>query len=266
MGLHVALVAALAASSPLSSSGVGRRLAELVPQGHSFPGNNVSVNHLKHVLPLPKVHYSWALPPGQFESIDAVDGLLIDYARVSGALPLGAHADWGAAPGCGAAEGKPPCASRKARTAMVVDACHRASLVPPPLGRPAPPVINLNFSPWYEKFKGRNASSTEGEAAELAMWRASLAEVKGWIAEANSQLGSEVRVGAICMDSEKFGYSPTTEGSGDKAAIRRKNGKCGRSLCVFFWKSKMRWLRRADLQRQPRRLPGPLHEYHFLRL
>ena len=86
MGRHVALLAALAASSPLSSSsGVGR-LAELVPQGHSFPGNNVSVNHLKHALPLPKVHYSWALPPGQFESIDVVDKLLVDYGRVVGAL------------------------------------------------------------------------------------------------------------------------------------------------------------------------------------
>ena len=80
-----------------------------------------------------------------------MDSLLLDYARVAGAVPLGSHADWGAAPGCGAAQHKPPCANRKARTTMAVTACHRAALVLPPLGRPttSPPCINLNFSPWY---------------------------------------------------------------------------------------------------------------------
>lgn len=42
----------------------------------AFLGNNVSVNFLKAALPLPKVHYSWAFPPEQFQDIDAVDSEL----------------------------------------------------------------------------------------------------------------------------------------------------------------------------------------------
>lgn len=105
---------------------------------------------------------------------------------------------------------------------MAVDACHRASLVPPPLGRGelSTPSISLNFSPWYSKFKGgRNASSTNGEQAELDLWTANLGEVKQWIAAANKGLGSTVRVGAVLMDSEQFSYSPTTDSLAVKAAV-----------------------------------------------
>lgn len=109
---------------------------------------------------------------------------------------------------------------------MAVEACHRASLVPPPLGRgdASQPSIVLNFSPWYSKFKGgTNASSTVGEQAELDLWNTSLAEVKGWIAQSNRELGAAVAVGAVALDSEQFAYSPTTQTLLDKAAVRRKN-------------------------------------------
>jgi hypothetical protein len=166
--LLIVVLAAETAAAPL-------RLSELVsPEAAVFPGNNVSVNYLKGALPLPKIHYSWAFPPAQFEQLAAVDSLLVDYARVAGAVPLGSHADWGSASGCGAPK-SPPCANRQARTRMAVQACHQASLVKPPLGRPAdsPPQINLNFSPWYGPFAGgRNASSTEGEVRETPCFRA----------------------------------------------------------------------------------------------
>jgi hypothetical protein len=109
---------------------------------------------------------------------------------------------------------------------MAVAACQRASLVKAPLGRPkdSPPCINLNFSPWYGPFRGkRNASSTDGEQAELDQWHASLTEVKGWISEANKQMGAAVEVCGVCMDSEQFAYSPTTDPPAVKAAVRRKN-------------------------------------------
>ena len=89
---------------------------------------------------------------------------------------------------------------------MAVEACHRASLVPPPLGRgdASQPSIALNFSPWYSRFKGgTNASSTVGEQAELDLWNTSLAEVKGWIAQSNRELGAAVAVGAVALDSEQ---------------------------------------------------------------
>ena len=51
----------------------------------AFRVNNVSVNYLKEALPLPKVHYSWAFPPEQFQDVDAVDGDSIesDHNRLS---------------------------------------------------------------------------------------------------------------------------------------------------------------------------------------
>ena len=61
------------------------------------------------------------------------------------------------------------------------------------------------------------------QAAELAKWQASLAEVKGWIQAANKEFGSDVRVGAVAMDSEQFSYSPTTDPPSVKSAVRRKN-------------------------------------------
>ena len=87
--------------------------------------------------------------------------------------------------------------------------------MPPPLGRApdSPPCINLNFSPWYGPGRSatRNASDTHGEQAELDEWRLSLTEVKGWIADANRQLGSRVEVCAVCMDSEQYNWSPTVQ-------------------------------------------------------
>ena len=237
----VALVSITLSSGSLKTDDASAqrpRLADLVPhhchkQGDQWTssGNNVSKNFLKHALPLPKMHFSWAFPPGQFASASAVESLLVDYARVAGAVPLGAHADWGGGASCGAAQHKPPCANRKARTAMAVEACHKASLVPPPLGRPkdSPPCINLNFSPWYGPGRSatRNASDTDGEQAELEEWRLSLTEVKGWIDQENKNLGSKVSVCAVCMDSEQYNWSPAVQppvdGSSTRAAVRRKN-------------------------------------------
>ena len=54
----------------------------------AFLGNNVSVNFLKAVLPLQKVHYSWAFPPEQFQDIDAVDS---EPTCLRSALRLVAH-------------------------------------------------------------------------------------------------------------------------------------------------------------------------------
>lgn len=180
------------------------------------PANNVSLNHLKTLLPLPKVHHSWMLPAGQFASVDAADSVLVDYARITGSVPICLVTNCGDWPG-NAAE----------RVATAVEACHRAGLVPPPLGRPegtsSAPSLAVNFSPWYSLFKGSNASSTEGEAAELELWRTAFVQLKGWIASANAMLNSTVKVSAVMMDSEKFNFNPVSASAAMKTAIRRKN-------------------------------------------
>ena len=175
--------------------------------------NNVSTNVLKSLLPLPKVHHSWMLPIDQFRSVDAADSVLVDYARITGSVPICLISNCGEWPG-NAAE----------RVAIAVDACQRASLVEPPLGRTdSAPFLAVNFSPWYSFFKGSNASSTDGEAAELELWRNAFVQLKEWIAAANANFNSTVKVGAILMDSEKFNYNPVSDSAAMKAAIRRKN-------------------------------------------
>jgi hypothetical protein len=73
------------------------------------------------------------------------------------------------------------------------------------------------------------------QAAELATWQASLAEVKGWIQAANKEFGSDVRVGAVAMDSEQFAYSPTTDPPSVKSAVRRKNVSELLLRCLRFY-------------------------------
>ena len=84
------------------------------------------------------------------------------------------------------------------RTRIAVEACHRAGLVQPPMGRGSTPSLGLNLSPWYCKWLGgTNASSTEGESAELELWRVAFAQVQSWIDEANRALNASVSVGVV---------------------------------------------------------------------
>jgi hypothetical protein len=146
----------------------------------------VTDNLLKGLPALPKPHYSWPLPGLFLADVEHADGVLIDFARITSSVPLDltymASADRG-----------------WDTVQVAVQACHRAT---------PNCTLAINYSPW-QRWPNANDEpdpTLRGppEAAELAHYRAGLANVSRLVLTANAELGSDVRVGALLIDSEVF--------------------------------------------------------------
>ena len=69
---------------------------DLLPRAGHDGRAPVRVNPLRAAPQLPKVHYSWSLPPPlqapfYWDNLSVADGLLVDYARVTGSLSIQIH-------------------------------------------------------------------------------------------------------------------------------------------------------------------------------
>jgi hypothetical protein len=151
----------------------------------------VRVNPLRGSAQLPKVHHSWSLPPAYqapyWENMSVADGLLVDYARVTGSLSIQINSgDWD-----------------QNATTVLVQACDAATR----MSSPAREVtIGVNFSPWQHLYKPKSdPRDVSKEAAECAHLSTNAKRFMGYLAEANQQLGTSVRVGLVMLDSETFG-------------------------------------------------------------
>ena len=152
------------------------------------------MNPLRGVAQLPKVHYSWTLPapyqhPDYWQNLTVADGLLVDYARVTGSLSIQIKSgDWD-----------------QAATTLLVKACATASNMSNPVREV---MIGVNYSPWQHiyasKSDPRNRSSEDAEYQRLSI---NSARFLGYLAEANKQLGTNVKVGVVMLDSETFSWN-----------------------------------------------------------
>ena len=64
-----------------------RQLQQTLQLTPARPAANTAMNPLKGLAELPKVHHSWPIP-AQYINATAYDGIIVDYARVTGSLAL----------------------------------------------------------------------------------------------------------------------------------------------------------------------------------
>ena len=154
----------------------------------ALPPLDVRNNPLSCLPQLAKPHYSWALPNQYLVNASAYGGVLLDYARITGSVPLGIDATATA-------------------VATAADACRRS-------GRQGGCSLAINYSPWMKwPSIARDPDPTicgAPEAAELASYRGALQNLTRWLAVANEEhTGVAVTVGAVIVDSETFGAIAT---------------------------------------------------------
>ena len=163
----------------------------------------VCSNPLSGLPPLKKTHYSWPLP---FVDEKWLGGAQVDFARITGSLPLYLYSD------CGVPEpGNNSVGQNSTEVFSAVRICHLAQR-----NGSAAPVLALNWSPWYSCFEAPGGEEivmgdprVEGatEARYLNEWRTRLQLYKSWVADANEELGTSIRVGAVLLDSERFWFN-----------------------------------------------------------
>jgi hypothetical protein len=132
---------------------------------------------LSSLNPLPKVHYYW---PNESVS----DKRLYQLVRITHSASLiGA---WS--------------------TAENVDrqlyACARINKTNPEIEA----RLSVLFSPWHDKFDKKLGPTDRGDSyfAELAFFDERAKLIKQWIAAANQKYGTDIKVGAVLLDSERF--------------------------------------------------------------
>ena len=188
------------------------------------PDARVLMNPLKGLRPLQKVHYSWPfgwdLQHGLNPDPSYADGVFHDYTRIAGALPYGLS------------DLETSSLNATVRICEAVKASRVADGLPPPV--PTPPnisldpvtfaihrgylaeqVVAINYSPWYEKFKSSDPNDDgPQEKAELTYLESLLAH----LTRDMEALNTEIEVGAVLFDSEKFAATPA-----NRAAVIRKH-------------------------------------------
>ena len=134
---------------------------------------------MKELQPLPKVHYSWALP---FKKLS--NEMLFEYIRLTNAASI--SGEW----------------SNPATVARAVAVCQKVNDGSPQI----PVTLGINYSVWHRRF-GKNLPPTDtGEThkAELDYLRSRMKAVRNALAVANKKHNATIKVGAVLFDSERF--------------------------------------------------------------
>ncbi len=147
-----------------------------------FSDSRLSVKSLSALKPLPKIHYSFPLPKEVLSNKD--DPRLYELARITHAISL--SGEW----------------ATQSQVDVAVFTCQKVI----EKGAKTNCRIGINYSPWHRYF-GKDLPPTDrGESykKELEMFAYRLNKIKNWIQIANRKYKSQVSVGAILLDSERF--------------------------------------------------------------
>jgi hypothetical protein len=187
---------------------VDRHHSEIAWRGQPsvLPGPNPFAN-----LPrLPKTHHSWpicGIAQTMSGCLRSTDETLVDYARVTGALPLGLD---GVNCAGGSCHAKFDVSFDEPSVGEAVAICKIANC-----------SLTLQFSPWCMYYSSSDPREQgPAEDAEMAFWNARLVNVSIALAKYNTLKGASVAVSAIMVDSEKFSV---VNNESMRAAIVRKN-------------------------------------------
>ncbi|MDM8006720.1 MAG: hypothetical protein QUV05_11310 [Phycisphaerae bacterium] len=199
--LIIFTLAAALASGPACATGQ-------VPTSQPLLGLTVEeqMRILRGLPELPKVHYCWGFTghASEWEGrpiIPLSDPRLPEYVRIC-------H-------GIGLAGTIPPKYARQA-----VKLCADVNRSKPKI----PATIALNYSLWHYKFPPRPAPPTDPDPGEIALFESRMRALKAEINRANAGLGSDVKVGAILFDCERWTYKASSEAGAAEwnAAINAK--------------------------------------------
>ncbi len=137
---------------------------------------------LLSLKPLPKVHYFW--PVGSELTNDRDNRRLYELARITHSL----------------------CVSGEWVTKQQVDNCVYTCARINKTGPAIKTLLGINFSPWHSRFDKKlpptDRGPTYGEEIRYFEERSRL--VKQWAEQSNKKYSSDVKIGAITLDSERF--------------------------------------------------------------
>jgi hypothetical protein len=224
----LAALAAVVAAGGSSRLGISRGAVAPPPKPSDVPKGFVgygavpTANPLKSLPPLRKPHHAAGSFNKYFYDISFADGILLDYARITGSVPIELGYFDNQTKG-------PPNIAKAA-----VDACHRATLNRTALGLPCCSIA-FSFDPWIWKYSRppnplddpqRDPASRVREQDELDFFRWQMGAILAQIEEANKLLGASVAVGAMLLDSEEFVWKTYPDGEPSDhywADLARKN-------------------------------------------
>lgn len=142
------------------------------------------VAKLQELEPLPKVHYSWHIERGSRLLEPENSQVVYQLARITHALSVcGEYVTEQQIDGC-------------------VYNCARVNMTKPEI----PCRIGVNFSPWHRKFDKNLPPTDRGPTyyAEIGFFAERMNNIEKWVAAANRKYQSNVEVGVLLLDSERF--------------------------------------------------------------
>jgi hypothetical protein len=144
---------------------------------------------LAALKPLPKIHYYWPPDANLLETRDS--RRLYELARITHSL-------------CVSGEWATP-----QQTDNCVYTCARVNKTSPGIKC----VLGINFSPWHMKFDPNLPPTDRGPSylSEINFFEGRCRLIQKWIAQSNEKYHSNVEVGALTLDTERF-----QEKAGDK--------------------------------------------------
>jgi len=155
--------------------------AEKSKRGPSIVDPNIMAK-LRELKPLPKVHFSWTMEGNLLDEYES--GLLYELARIMRSLSVQGES------------------GTEKQIDNCVYTCARVNKTKPEI----PCSIGVNYSPWHRKF-GKDLPPTDRGPtyyAEINFFAERMMKIKTWVANANKKYGSDVKIGAILLDSERF--------------------------------------------------------------
>lgn len=141
---------------------------------------------LSQLDPLPKVHYSWAWPKELLNNPNSK--LLYETARITNSVSISAH--W----------------ATMTKVKNAVYTCARINKTKPDISA----TIGINYSPYHHWLNPNVPPTYQGETykKELQGLEEKLTIVRGWIQRYNKYYKSDVQVGAVLLDMERFKARP----------------------------------------------------------
>ncbi len=170
--------------------------------------------------PLPKVHYSWPVSP------ELSNQRLYELARITHSLCV--SGDW----------------AKQEHIDKFVYICARVNKTGPDIKA----SLAINFSPWHKKFGKKLPPTDRGPTywEEIRYFEERARLVKQWLKQSNKKYGSDVKVGAVTLDAERF-----HERAGDKSwneGIRQALDAIHLRAKAIFPKARIEWYGRGVLQ------------------
>lgn len=179
------------------------------------------LSQLRQLKPLPKVHYSWALPLDKLS-----DELLYEYVRLTHAASL--SAEW-----C-----KPENIDR------CVAICKKVNMTHPDI----PASIGMNYSVWHCRF-GKELPPTDigpTHEAELDHLQERMVAIRNQLEASNQRHATTIAVSAILFDSERF--DTRVDNVAWNKAITDKYNACFDIVQKLFPKVHVEWYARGAIQ------------------